>query len=88
MNFRIQWHKKALKELHEIPRKNAEQLILKAKELASDPIKSSAPLSGCKHRKLRAGDYRAILEVIPKKRLVRILKVSHRKNIYKKLKKS
>ncbi|MCD6522145.1 MAG: type II toxin-antitoxin system RelE/ParE family toxin [Candidatus Diapherotrites archaeon] len=83
--FRVVWHKKTIKELRTIPKKIAKQLIIKVSELGDDPIKKSFPLAGCNFRKIRVGEYRAIIEVVFDKKLVKVLLVGHRRNIYKKL---
>lgn len=85
MAFRVEWHKKALKELRGMPRELARQLVLKAGKLADNPMHSSFPLEGCNLRKIRSGDYRAVISVDGKKRFVRVLLVGHRKTIYKRL---
>ena len=82
--FKIKWHKKAVKELRTIPKSKAKQLILKCRELENNPMQKSFPLAGCDYRKIRAGNYRAIIEVIHYKKLIKVLLVGHRKNIYKK----
>ncbi|MCK4326955.1 MAG: type II toxin-antitoxin system RelE/ParE family toxin [Candidatus Diapherotrites archaeon] len=85
MPFKVKWHKKARKELRGLPKKVARQLVLKASKLTDDPIHDSFPLGGCSLRKIRGGEYRAIIEVVFKKKVVKVLLVDHRKNIYKKL---
>lgn len=82
--FKVKWEKKAQKEIYKFPKSEAKQLILKTRNLNKSPMKNSFPLSGCNYRKIRAGDYRAIIEVISSKKLVKVLLVGHRKNIYKK----
>jgi len=85
MGFKVEWHKKARKELRALPKKIAKQLVLKARKLSEDPMKNSFPLAGCDLRKIRAGDYRAIIEVLFDKKIVRVLLVGHRRNVYKNL---
>ncbi len=82
-SFKVKWHRKALKELRALPKGVAKQLVLKAKALHESPMAASFPLAGCDYRKIRAGDYRALLEVMFKEKLVRILLVGHRKKVYK-----
>ena len=83
MAFKVKWHKKARKELRGLPKQAVKQLILKARALSDDPMHNSFPLEGCDFRKIRGGDYRAIIEVVAKDKIVKVLKVGHRKNIYK-----
>jgi len=85
MPFKIKWHKKAIKELRGLPKQTARQLVVKARKLSNKPIHNSFPLEGCELRKIRSGDYRAIIEVVFKEKVVKVLLVGHRKNIYKKL---
>ncbi len=85
-SFKIEWHKKAIKELRKIPRTRAKQLLLAVDSLKKEPITNSLPLRGCSFRKVRAGNYRAILQVLNSKKIIRVLLVGHRKNIYKKMK--
>ena len=84
MAFKVKWHKKARKELRSLPKKIARQLVLKANRLSEDPMKKSLPLGGCDLRKIRAGDYRAIIEVLFDEKVVKVLLVGHRRNVYKK----
>jgi len=82
--FKIKWEKRAQKKIHALPKSNAKQLILKTRSLSNNPMKNSFPLSGCDYRKVRAGNYKAIIEIIFSKKLVKVLLIGHRKNIYKK----
>jgi len=84
MAFKVEWHKKARKELRELPKQVAKQLVLKTRELSDDPMHNSSPLEGSKFRRIRSGDYRAIIEVVAKDKIVTVLMIGHRRNIYKK----
>lgn len=84
MAFKVEWHKKARKELRDLPKNVAKQLIVKAAALADNPMHNSAPLEGSHYRRIRSGNYRAIIEVT-KNHVVKVLKAGHRKNVYKKL---
>jgi mRNA interferase RelE/StbE len=83
MAFEVLWEKRALKELRKLPKDAAQRLVRAAAELRESPMEHSEPLGGCDFRKIRAGDYRAIIEVIFDKKLARVLIAGHRKNIYK-----
>lgn len=85
MKFRVEWHKKARKELRKLPKYIAKRLILEARTLEKDPMQKSEPLSGSEYRKIRAGDYRAIIDILFDEKIVEIRRVGHRKHIYKKL---
>lgn len=40
-------------------------------------------LVGCPYFRLRAGDYRVILDIVENKMLIYVLEVGHRRNVYK-----
>lgn len=52
--------------------------------LTLDPVSLGKPLrySFVGHRRLRVGDYRIIYRINPKKRLVTIVGIKHRKDVY------
>ena len=83
MAYEVVWHPKALKELRKLPRDVALRLIGKARELREYPAKGSRPLTGSRFRSLRAGEYRAIIDVDHEDRTVNILLIGHRKHVYK-----
>lgn len=47
-----------------------------------DGKRLQAPLKG--YRSWRSGDYRIIYDVLFKKKIIRIVKIGHRKDVYKK----
>lgn len=83
MVYEVIWHPKALRELRKIPRDVALQFITRARDLTEYPAKSSRPLTGSRFRSIRAGEYRAIIDVDHDSRTVRVLFIGHRKNVYK-----
>lgn len=52
--------------------------------LTADPVGLGKPLrySFSGHRRIRVGDYRIIYRVDPKKRLVTVTLIKHRKDVY------
>lgn len=54
--------------------------------LTADPIGLGKPLrySFSGHRRIRFGDYRILYRVDPEKRVVTVVLIDHRKNIYEK----
>ena len=71
MAFKVKWHKKAVKELRGVPKQIAKQLVVKARKLSDNPIHNSFPLEGCELRKIRSGEYRAIIEVAFKEKVIK-----------------
>lgn len=66
--------------------KKAKNIIKKAIEerLMIDPIGFGKPLrySLKGHRRLRVGDYRIVYRIHPDKKLIIIIAIKHRKNVY------
>jgi len=81
--FRILLTKRALKDLEKLDENNKLRIKEKLNILLSDPIsnskKLSSPLIGT--YRFRAGDYRVIFDIDADK--VVILRIGHRKDIYK-----
>lgn len=85
MDFKLIWHEKAIDDLKKIDRIKAEEIIEKVKNyLVHDPIKLGKPLYG-EYKGLyrfRFGNFR-ILYSVDQQKTMKILKVGHRKDVYK-----
>jgi len=84
--FSIELTDEAKKDLKKLEKKEAEIILKKIYSIRSNPLHFIERLSGVPLWKLRAGDYRAILQVVTKDSMIRIIKIGHRGNIYKSLK--
>ena len=90
MKYSWQYTKKATKDLLDLDQKIAQRIVKKIHSFCSsvDPMKNSKPLTGfflgLYH--FRIGDYRAIFRQEKNKDIVilLILRIKHRKDIYKK----
>jgi mRNA interferase RelE/StbE len=87
VTFRIEFTNSAAKALAAIPRKNQKRIARKIESLAENPpapaktkMKGNNPF----HR-VRAGDYRIIYEIQNEILLILILKIGHRKKVYRRL---
>ena len=81
--FKIIWDEKAYEKLNKLEPITSKRIIKKVKELSQDPY--SKDIKRLKREtafRLRVGDYRVIFEIY--KDIIKVLKVGHRKNIYKK----
>ncbi len=83
MNIIIQ--PRAKKELKAFPKPVIEQILKKLHSIRDKPLDSIERLKGYSLWKLRIGDYRAILYVDTGKQNIHVVKVGHRKNVYKRL---
>lgn len=82
--FQIILSKEAKKDLKKINKKDREIILKKIYSIRENPLRFIERLSGIKLWKLKIGDYRVILQIITKKKNINIIKLGHRKNIYKK----
>ncbi len=75
----------ALRDLKKLPRLISKRIFRKLEEFQEDPFSSKnlKKLVGQLFYRIRVGDYRIILELGKKERNIYVLKISHRKNIYK-----
>ena len=82
MNIIIQPHAK--KELEKLPKNIVEIILKKLYSISDNPLRYIERLKKSPLWKLRIGDYRAILYLNTKENIINVLKIGHRKEIYKK----
>jgi mRNA interferase RelE/StbE len=83
MGYKIEWDKKAYDALNKLETLVARRIVKLVKEFAENPeSKEIKKLKGEKAFRLRAGDYRIILDMDLYNKKIKVLKVGHRKNIY------
>ena len=74
----------ALKELEAIPPKDRRRIVTRIEGLAADPRPHSGEkLSGLEQYRVRQGDYRVIYSVDDEARTVVIVKIGHRRDVYR-----
>ncbi len=74
----------AAKELETVPRKDRRRIVQKIGGLASEPRPSGAEkLSGHDKYRLRQGDYRVLYSVADQDRIVVVVKIGHRGEVYR-----
>jgi len=83
MAYKITWSPKSLEDLKGLERDVRLRIIRKVENLKLAPYHFIERLTDCAAWKLKVGDYRVILDIGENKKEVIVLKVSHRKNIYK-----
>ena len=86
MTYEVHIHPKARKELAGLPRKVQRRLDRKIRQLAREPRGPSArPLgaAGPDIWRLRSGDYRVIYQIQDERLVVLVVKVGHRKDVYR-----
>ena len=72
------------KDLRAIPNSDVAKLLPRIRALADEPRPQGCEkLSGLERYRIRQGDYRIIYEIQQQRLLVLIVKVGHRKDVYK-----
>jgi len=78
------FEKRALKNLNKLELDIKKRIWDKLQDCKLNPFRFLEPLTEIKGFKLRVGEYRIIIDVENKIKILHILKVGHRKNIYEK----
>jgi len=74
----------AVKELEAIPDKDLKKIVLRIRSLAQNPRpQGSQKLSAQERYRIRMGDYRVVYSIEDKKSEVIIVKIGHRREIYR-----
>ena len=77
--------RKAIKEIEGLPKKDRLRVIQKIKGLANNPRHSGCEkLTGENKYRIRLGHYRIVYSIKDKELIVIVVKVGHRRDIYKK----
>jgi len=79
----IEFTKKAESQLYKLSRDVQDRIIKTLERIKIRPQDYLEKLVGEPGYKLRAGDYRIILDIDNNKLIILVLKIGHRRNIYK-----
>jgi mRNA interferase RelE/StbE len=83
-SYRIVFRKSVTKDLRSIPNEDVARILQRMEELQEDPRPvGSEKLSGQERYRIRQGVYRIIYEVADGLLVVTVVKVGHRKQVYK-----
>ncbi len=87
MQYSIEFRPAALKSLKRFPKRDLVRIKKKIEELGSIlPAPNTTKMKGDNSfHKVRSGDYRIIYEVHDDRLVILVVKVGHRKDVYKKL---
>ncbi len=84
-SYRIEISKRVRKDFRQIPKMDAERILLEIQKLADEPKPAqSKKLKGEELYRIRIGVYRVIYEIIDDRLIITVVKVGHRKGIYRK----
>ncbi|MBO9482276.1 type II toxin-antitoxin system RelE/ParE family toxin [Salinisphaera sp. G21_0] len=83
--YELRWKRSALKELQKLPATTVSRLVALAESLVDQPYPSGCcKLAGTEHTyRVRAGNYRLVYLVHNGQLIIEIVRVGHRKDIYR-----
>ena len=82
--YSIQFRQSVLKDLEVLPKKDVQRILGAIRSLATDPRPpQSQKLSGREQYRLRQGDYRILYAIQDDVLIVTVVKVGHRKEVYR-----
>ena len=87
MKFKIVWSKKAISQAKKIDKKSRKKIHKKLSSIRNNPYAFTKRLFGMELYSLRVGGYRVIMNIRKNVMTIFIVKVGHRRKVYKKLKK-
>jgi len=83
-SYRLLLKKSAERELRKIPKADLQRITERIKELATIPRPSgSEKLAGQDSYRIRQGDYRIVYTVDDVHRQIEIIKIGHRREVYR-----
>ncbi len=85
--YKIEWKQSAKKELRKLEKATISRIIRVVEDLSSDPHPTGCrKLQGSEHLyRVRVGNYRVVYSVENEVLLIEIIRVGHRKEIYRRL---
>jgi mRNA interferase RelE/StbE len=83
VRFLIIWPDSAVEQLRKLDRSIAKRIFDAVGRLEHDPSRWVSRIVNSPYYKMRVGDYRVILDIQANQLRVLVLRVGHRKNIYK-----
>ena len=85
--FDIELTQEAKKDLKKFEKRVARVILKKIYSIRKNPLHYIERLVGLTLWKLRIGDYRAVILLNTKEKKIKVIKIGHRKKIYKQLRK-
>jgi len=83
-NYKVQLKKSVAKELKSLPKKDIEKILLRIDGLCNNPRGNGCiKLSAQERYRIRQGIYRIIYEIKDTELIILVVKVAHRKDVYK-----
>ena len=83
-SFELVSKKSVTKDLRDTPKKDVQRIMVRIRALATNPRPPGCEkLSGLERYRIRQGTYRIVYEIQDSRLIVLIVKVAHRKDVYR-----
>jgi mRNA interferase RelE/StbE len=83
-NYELIFKKSVAKDLRQFPKQDVKRILQRIRELAVNPKPVGCEkLSGQERYRVRQGVYRIIYEIEDKRLIVMVVKIGHRREIYR-----
>ena len=80
--FRIEFSAESVKVLEGLDKSHSSRIVKKVESIVGNPARFVERLVGRSEYKLRIGDYRAILDIDERQKVIFVRSIGHRRNIY------
>ena len=80
--YNLTFEKRALEDLNKLEPQLKERIWNKLQQCKENPFRFLEHLEEIEGFKLRVGDYRIIIDVDNSNKILNVLKIGHRKNVY------
>lgn len=83
-SYNLRLRQSAVKELENLPRRELARVMSRIETLADEPHPPGCEkLSGQERYRVRQGDYRIVYEVDESRQVVTVVKIGHRREVYR-----
>lgn len=84
-SYKIEWKRTAIKELKKLPKEAISKILAAVENLSSNPLPNrTTKLVGSQQSfRIRIGDYRVVYNIFSKTLIIEIVRIKHRRNIYR-----
>lgn len=84
-SYELAFRKSVAKDLRRLPNKDVKRILERIRALAKEPRPAGCEkLSGQERYRIRLGDYRIVYQVEDHRLIVLVIKVGHRREVYRK----
>ncbi len=83
-SYELVFRKSVAKDLRRVPNDDVARILKRIRALADDPRPAGCEkLSGLERYRIRQGVYRIVYEVLDHKLVVLVVKIAHRRDVYR-----